>query len=159
MTISARPSRRAMAGAVTALALLVAGPAGARDPAPRMTPLDIVTARGVAHFQVEIADTDATRERGLMFRRPLAADRGMLFDFKAVAPVTFWMKNTPAPLDMLFIGPDGRIVSIARNARPMSEAPIASGGPVLGVLEVRGGRAGEIGAAPGDVVKARIFHP
>jgi uncharacterized membrane protein (UPF0127 family) len=122
-------------------------------------PLDVTTTRGAFHFKVEIADTAATRERGLMFRKSLAADRGMLFDFKMSGPVAFWMKNTLIPLDMLFIAADGHIVSIARKAVPMSETPIPSGGDVLGVLEIRGGRAAEIGAEPGDVVTERRFHP
>jgi uncharacterized membrane protein (UPF0127 family) len=126
----------------------------------RVERLDIVTAAGVHHFKVEVADTFATRERGLMFRKSLAADHGMLFDFKQVQEqgVSFWMKNTLIPLDMVFIGADGRIVSIARNATPMSETPIASAGPVLDVLELRGGRAAEIEAAPGDQVREGPGH-
>jgi uncharacterized membrane protein (UPF0127 family) len=120
-----------------------------------MESMDIATARGVFHFRVEIADTDATREHGLMFRRSVAADRGMLFDFKTPQTVAFWMKNTLIPLDMLFIAPDGHIVSIARNAVPMSQTPIPSGGEVLCVVELRGGRAAEIDAEPGDVVHER----
>ena len=120
--------------------------------------LDIATARGLFHFTVEIADTPASRERGLMFRKVMAPERGMLFDFKAPQEVAFWMKNTLIPLDMLFIAADGRIVSIASNAAPMSETPIPSGGEVLGVLELKGGRAGEIGASPGDRVRHRIFR-
>lgn len=138
--------------AALAVATLFAGQASAQKKL-RVERLDIVTAAGVHHFKVEIADTFATRERGLMFRKSLAADRGMLFDFKTVQPVSFWMKNTLIPLDMVFIGADGRIVSIARNATPMSETTIASAGPVLDVLELRGGRAAEIGAAPGDRVR------
>lgn len=122
-------------------------------------PLDIVTARGVYHFKVEIADNDVSRERGLMFRKSLAADRGMLFDFKTPQPVAFWMKNTLIPLDMLFVGQDGHIISIARGATPMSETPIPSGGDALLVIEVRGGRAAEIGAEPGDLVREnRLPH-
>jgi uncharacterized membrane protein (UPF0127 family) len=121
--------------------------------------LDVVTARGAFHFKVEIADTPATREQGLMFRKSLAPDRGMLFDFKTAQPVAFWMKNTLIPLDMLFVGPDGRIVSIARGAAPMSETPIPSGGDALLVIELAGGRAAEIGAEPGDVVNERRIHP
>lgn len=123
----------------------------------RTAPLTITTSHGVFHFQVEVADTDASREHGLMFRRALAADRGMLFDFKRPLAVAFWMKNTLIPLDMLFIGSDGRVVSIAANAQPLSEAQIPSGGPVLGVLEIRGGRAAQIGAEPGDQVRAAMF--
>jgi len=122
-------------------------------------PLDIMTARGAFHFKVEIADTDATRERGLMFRKTLAGDRGMLFDFKTARPVAFWMKNTLIPLDMLFVGPDGHIISIARDAAPRSETPIPSGGDTLVVIELAGGRAAEIGAEPGDLVhERRINH-
>ncbi len=119
--------------------------------------LDIVTARGVFHFKVEVADNFATRETGLMNRKSLAANRGMLFDFKSPQYVGFWMKNTLIPLDMLFISRDGKISSIAQNAVPMSEAAIPSGVPVLAVLELAGGRAAQIGAQPGDEVHERIF--
>jgi uncharacterized protein len=132
---------------------------GAAPPkALKTEPLDVVTAHGVFHFTVEIADTEAARERGLMFRSKLAPDHGMLFDFKTAQPVGFWMRNTLIPLDMVFIGADGYIVSIARNAVPLSDATIPSGGPALGVLEIRGGRAAEIDALPGDRVENRIFH-
>jgi uncharacterized membrane protein (UPF0127 family) len=140
-------------------ALLAFAPARAEGPGLKTEPLAIVTHQGVRRFTVEIADTDATREQGLMFRKHLADDRGMLFDFKTPQSVAFWMKNTLIPLDMLFIAPDGRVVSIARQATPMSEAPIPSGGDVLAVLEIRGGRAAEIGVQPGDLVRERIFHP
>ena len=143
--------------------LLLAAALGltAASPAPnhlRTEPLEVTTAAGVAHFTVEIADTEATRDRGLMFRKSLGQNEGMLFDFKTPQQVAFWMKNTRIPLDMLFIAPDGRVVSIARNATPMNETPIPSGAPVLAVLEVAGGRAAEIGAQPGDKVTERIFH-
>ena len=116
-----------------------------------------MTARGVFHFKVEVADTFAARETGLMNRKSLATDRGMLFDFKSAQYVGFWMKNTLIPLDMLFISRDGKIASIAQNAVPMSEAAIPSGAPVLAVLELAGGRAAQIGALPGDQVRERIF--
>lgn len=124
----------------------------------KTAPLDVATAKGDFHFQVEVADTPASRERGLMFRKSMAGDRGMLFDFKSPQVVAFWMKNTLISLDMLFIGADGRIVSIARDARPMDETAIPSGAPVLAVLELRGGRAAEIDAEPGDRVREPIFH-
>ncbi|HEY1447321.1 MAG TPA: DUF192 domain-containing protein [Caulobacteraceae bacterium] len=143
-----RVANRAMLAALTLLS--VGGEATARS--LTVEPLEVVTAHGVRHFSVEVADTPASREHGLMFRTQLAADRGMLFDFKTVQPVDFWMKDTLIPLDILFIAADGRIVSIARNATPMSEAHIPSGSPILEVLEVRGGRAAEIGAEVGDRV-------
>jgi uncharacterized membrane protein (UPF0127 family) len=156
--------RRAPVSLISRLAALVVGLAltAATPPTPqpqhlRTEPLAIATSRGVTHFQVQIADTDSTREKGLMFVRHLGPDEGMLFDFKTPQPVSFWMKNTFIPLDMLFIAPDGRVISIASNAVPMTETPIPSGGDVTGVLEVRGGRAAEIGVSPGDRVRARMF--
>ena len=140
-----------------ALPLLIAGfvavgAACQARPLPTET-LEITTASGPHRFAVEVAATSAARERGLMFRRRLAANRGMLFEFGPPQSVSFWMKNTLIPLDMLFVD-DGRIVSIARNATPLSETPIPSGAPVTDVIELRGGRAAEIAAAPGDRVRA-----
>ena len=153
-----RPAHRLALLALASLVFSCLAMAGASAMPLRVEPLEVATVRGVFHFKVEVADTDATREKGLMFRKALAADRGMLFDFKAPRPVAFWMKNTLIPLDLLFIAPDGHVISIARNAVPLSEAPIPSGGATLGVLELRGGRAAEIGAEPGDMVRERIFH-
>ena len=153
-----RPPRRLAVLALAMLALSWLPGWGACAKPLKVEPLDLVTARGVFHFKVEVADTAATREKGLMFRKTLAADRGMLFDFKTPRLVAFWMKNTLIPLDMLFIAADGHVVSIARGAVPLSEIPIPSGGAALGVLELRGGRAAEIGAEPGDQVRERIFH-
>ena len=120
--------------------------------------LQIVTHDGHVHrFRVEIADNAASRERGLMFRKSLAPDAGMLFDFKTPQDVSFWMKNTLIPLDMVFIDEHGMVVNVAANATPLSEANIPSAAPVLGVLEIRGGRAAEIGVQAGDQVHERIF--
>ncbi|MDR3513513.1 MAG: DUF192 domain-containing protein [Caulobacteraceae bacterium] len=146
-----------------ALACLSFAPALAACPQPpqslRTEPMAIVTHRGVIRLTVEIADTDQTREIGLMCRRSLAPSRGMLFDFRTVQPsVSFWMRNTLIPLDMVFIAADGRVVSVASNAVPLDETPINSGGPVLGVLEIGGGRAAALGIAPGDKVRERIFQ-
>jgi uncharacterized membrane protein (UPF0127 family) len=133
--------------------LLAAGPA--RSAA--LHPLEIVSKTGVHVFAVEIADTDAERERGLMFRKSLPAGQGMLFDFKREQPVAVWMKNTLIPLDMIFIRGNGRILRIAENTKPLSERTIPSGGPVLAVLEVIGGTARELGIEPGDRVAYPIF--
>jgi len=148
-------ARRTFLLALAALAL-TAAPALAKG--LKVERLDVVTAKGAYHFKVEVADTFATRERGLMFRTRLAPDRGMLFDFKIAQPVSFWMRNTLIPLDIVFIAPDGRVVSIAANAVPHDETPLPSAGPALGVLELRGGRAAEIGLSPGDRVRHRIFR-
>ncbi len=118
-------------------------------------PLTIVTKEGRHAFQVEIARNDAERAQGLMFRRNLAPDRGMLFDFGRVQPISMWMQNTYIPLDMIFIRADGTIARVAENAEPLSTRTIPSGEPVLAVLEVPGGTAARLGIKPG----ARIEHP
>jgi uncharacterized membrane protein (UPF0127 family) len=123
----------------------------------RQEPMVIVTQRGPVRLMVEMATSESTRETGLMWRTNVPPFGGMLFDFNPPHPVAFWMHNTIIPLDMLFIDPSGRIISIARNARPRDDTPIASGGVVRGVLEIRGGRAAELGVLPGDRVQQRIF--
>jgi uncharacterized membrane protein (UPF0127 family) len=145
------------AAAVAPVQARAACAAGQRELKP-LQPLTVVTEKGSFAFQVEDADTDRTRETGLMCRRSLAADRGMLFDFRAPTDdVAFWMRNTLIPLDIVFIRPDGRVLSIARNAHPLDETPLPAGGQVRGVLELAGGRAAEIGLMPGDKVVHRIF--
>lgn len=120
--------------------------------------LEVVTQKGMTRFFVEMAETPAQRERGLMFRKELAPDRGMLFNFYQTQPeLAFWMRNTLISLDIIYIQADGTVLSIARNATPLSESPIPSGGPAMGVLEIAGGRAAEIGLLPGDKIKHRIF--
>lgn len=171
----------ALAGALLLLAACTQEPAAQPAPAPVAPPataapaasnvaggavgqppvgfeaLEVVTPSGRTRFFVEIADNDAERERGLMFRKELAPDRGMLFNFHQPREVAFWMKNTLIPLDIIYIQADGTVLSIARNTTPKSEAPIPSGGPILGVLELAGGRAAEVGLMPGDRVEHRIF--
>jgi uncharacterized membrane protein (UPF0127 family) len=119
--------------------------------------LEVITSTGTHPFSVEVMRTPEQLAQGLMFRRYMPDDRGMLFDFKTEQPVQFWMKNTYLPLDMIFISKAGKIVSIAENAEPLSEKLIPSGGPVLGVLEVNAGTAARIHAQPGDTVRASIF--
>ena len=135
------------------LCLFAALPALALD---RNT-VEIASKTGVHVFTVDVADTDAMREKGLMFRKELPAGRGMLFDFFRDQPVGFWMKNTYIPLDMIFIRSDGRIVSIAENTEPLSERVIPAGAPVRAVLEVKGGTARRLGIQPGDQVANPIF--
>lgn len=159
MTLASTPGAGVRLCLLLLVSLLATAPVRAEPSRLKTESLEVVTHQGVRRFTVEIADTEATRERGLMFRTSLPGDKGMLFDFGTPQPVAFWMKNTLIPLDMLFIAPDGRVISIARNATPMSETPIPSGGDVLGVLEIRGGRAAETGIQPGDQVRERIFHP
>jgi uncharacterized membrane protein (UPF0127 family) len=119
--------------------------------------VEIASRTGVHVFKVEIADTDAARERGLMARPELPEDHGMLFNFFRDRTVGFWMKNTYIPLDMFFIGSDGHIVSIAENTEPLSDRVISSGEPVRAVLEVKAGTARRLGIQPGDHVANPIF--
>ena len=122
-----------------------------------LEPLEIVTAGGTHRFSVEVMRTPEQLSQGLMFRRYLPEDRGMLFDFKTEQPVQFWMKNTYLPLDMIFISKAGKIVSIAENTEPLSEKLVPSGAPVAAVLEVNAGTAARIHAVAGDTVRASIF--
>jgi uncharacterized membrane protein (UPF0127 family) len=133
------------------------GPAAAS--AQALDKLEIITATGAHVFSVELARNDAEREKGLMYRRFMPPDRGMLFDFKREEPVMFWMKNTYIPLDMIFISRAGVVTGVAANAEPLSERLIPSGGPCYGVLELNGGVAASIGVKPGDKVRHAIFAP
>jgi len=108
------------------------------------------TAKGDFGFTIEIADTEAEREKGLMFRTSLAPDAGMLFDYHHEQEAAFWMQNTLIPLDMIFISAKGVVKSIHVNARPMDTTPIPSGGPIRFVMEIPGGRSEEIGLKVGD---------
>src|SRR5688572_6234044 len=117
----------------------------------------IDTANGPVRFIVEIADDEQERNRGLMFRESLADDRGMLFHFQEPERASFWMRNTIISLDIIFIGVDGRILNIAERTTPYSEAGIPAAGMTRGVLEIRGGRAAELGIRAGDRVHHRIF--
>jgi uncharacterized membrane protein (UPF0127 family) len=106
---------------------------------------------GARHlFLVELALTDAERERGLMERRTLPLNTGMLFVFEREEPVNMWMKNTYVSLDMIFADADGRVVSIAPRTEPMSLRVISSGAPAKMVLEVRAGTAERLGIRVGD---------
>jgi len=119
--------------------------------------LTIETHRGEVRLNVEIADDEAERNRGLMYRDPLPDDRGMLFHFQQPEHASFWMRNTPSSLDIIFIGVDGRILNIADHTTPYSDAPVPASGLTRGVLELRAGRAEELGIRPGDRVRHRIF--
>ena len=144
-------------GSVLAVVSLLTLPPGRASSlaAAELQPLEIASKSGVHVFAVEMASTPEEQAKGLMFRRQLPEGQGMLFDFHREQPTSFWMKNTYVPLDMIFIRADGRILRIAENTVPLSEALVPSGGPVLAVLEVVAGTAKKLGIAPGD----RVAHP
>lgn len=154
-----------VSGAVVGFALLAALTAGSTTGCSENRrddgrPLTVVHApAGDVTFRVDLARTSAERQRGLMWRTEMAADEGMLFVFPAPRRQSFWMKNTPLPLDIVFIRADGPgqgvVDSIGRDTTPYSEAAVPSSGPVEYVLEVNAGVTARRGIEPG----ARVTLP
>lgn len=142
--------------AVFVMALSPAAFAAAK--APQTQTLSVDAAKGAKTFQVEVVRDEKDRNRGLMFRRHMGSDHGMLFDYDPPVSIAFWMKNTYIPLDIIFIGADGRIIRIEENAKPLSLDHIPSGGPARGVLEINGGMAAKLGIGPGDLVHHALFQ-
>ena len=118
------------------------------------TPLVVVTKDGNRSFSIEIADTDAEREAGLMYRQDMADNHGMLFVFEIPQQVSFWMQNTMMQLDLIVVGQDGKIRAI-KHGEPQSEAIISPGVPVRFVLELKAGAAAMDGIEYGDLLR----HP
>lgn len=157
--------RRRLAAALAAATMLVS-PACVGNAGPGMisgqqvaskVQVTVHTKGGDRHFHVEVARTAAEQERGLMFRTDLPADGGMLFAPYSAATgspheASFWMKNTPTSLDIIFIRSNGTIAAIAANTTPYSEVSSKSGEPVSAVLEINAGKSVELGIAPGDKV-------
>ncbi len=120
--------------------------------------LTVVTASGRHVFDVEVAATPESRERGLMFRRHLGRDKGMLFDLgPGQHHVIMWMKDTLIPLDMIFIAGDGTVRNVAANTVPLSHKLIPSRGRVRAVLEVAAGTARRLGIVIGDKVLCNVL--
>ena len=140
--------------ALAALFFIIAFPALSQQP---MTfdkePLIIQTASGKQlNFTVEIADTNEQRQRGLMYRKEMAEDAGMIFDFGVSRRVQMWMENTILPLDMLFVDSTGTIRNIKQNAVPYSQDIIDSITDVKYVIELNAGITAKLGIKPGDRV-------
>ncbi|MEO0428935.1 MAG: DUF192 domain-containing protein [Pseudomonadota bacterium] len=133
---------------------------GAADAAGCAVDRVIVEAEGApVLYRVEIADEPAEHARGLMFRKEMAADAGMLFLFDTPRPAAFWMRNTFISLDMIFIAPDGSVLNVAENTVPFSEAPQRSAGDVAAVLEVNAGEAARHGIGPGTPIRHPVLTP
>lgn len=151
--------------AVVALAAM--GARRARHAAsPKPTPAAVHTVAIVApdqkvraQIKVEIADTPSAREHGLMFRDHMDEDAGMLFVFPTPQPISFWMKNTHIPLDMMFASPQGEIRWIVSNAQPMSEKLIGPFANTMYVIEVNSGFAQRHGITTGDHLEFKDFSP
>jgi uncharacterized protein len=145
------------------LCLLVALPAEAKDRRHKISGLPVAELRivGSGHapyvFTVEIADDEAERSTGLMYRRALPRDQGMLFEFEDEAPRNFWMRNTYIPLDIIYIDAKGVIVSIQKSAKPFDETPLPSAAPAKAALEVVGGLSDRLGIRPGDKIEYGLF--
>ncbi|MEM7523239.1 MAG: DUF192 domain-containing protein [Pseudomonadota bacterium] len=148
---------------VCAAALLLGGAGAAHPAAEASCSLDRIDVRGgggAVSFSIEVVDTEETRAAGLMFRTDLGPDEGMLFVYEDARPVAFWMKNTPLPLDIVFMNRQGVICSIAENTTPYSLDAIPSGCAAQTVLEVNAGRAKEAGLHVGAPVRhATILDP
>ncbi|MXO96459.1 DUF192 domain-containing protein [Erythrobacter aquimaris] len=152
-----------------ALAMAACAPAGtAEEPASaasqqaeavhpisglQIIPVTVRSGDTVHTFRTELAQSREAQAQGLMFRTELADDEAMIFPSEPQTARSFWMKNTPLPLDIIFIGTDGRILNIAAMTEPYSLESVYSVGVTSGVLEIRGGLAEELGIEPGDLVE------
>ena len=154
-----RSSALAFLGGVVlfAAAALAAGSGEAQSLAMERDELVIETATESHRFTVEVARTGEQRALGLMFRDQMPTDAGMLFIYSREKPVGMWMKNTLIPLDMLFIGSDGRIFQIVERTVPHSTKLIEAERPARAVLELNGGTAHRLGIEPGDRVRHEAF--
>lgn len=144
---------------IAALLCFGAGLEGeARAEALEKQPLTFIASTGKHRVTVEVADTDAERSTGLMFRRLLGDDEGMIFIYPRDEPISMWMKNTYISLDMIFVRGDGTIHRIASDTEPFSEQPIASGDNVRAVIEMKAGSAKRLGIKSGDKVEHPAFR-
>lgn len=117
-------------------------------------PLVVTLASGrTLRFDMELARTAQEQQQGLMDRDMVAENGGMVFPMIPPRTASFWMQDTRVPLDMLFVGTDGKILFLAAERQPFDRTPVSAGVPVSGVVELRGGRAKELGIAEGDRVQ------
>ncbi|WP_193142132.1 MULTISPECIES: DUF192 domain-containing protein [unclassified Meridianimarinicoccus] len=140
------------------LASVAAAPALA-DPGCAPDRVDLRGPWGQASFSVEVADDRQERATGLMHRESLPRSAGMLFVYEHPQRVSFWMRNTLIPLDMIFVGDDGRVRRIHQNAIPLDETGIPGGDDIFAVLEINGGLSGVLGLAPGTEMRHPAFDP
>ncbi|MDX2159599.1 MAG: DUF192 domain-containing protein [Hyphomicrobiaceae bacterium] len=152
--------RAAVYAALLALMLMLGiVSAGNSQAEMRKDILRLVTQSGEHAFQVEVAESPEEKSRGLMFRRSLADDAGMLFPYEPPQEASMWMKNTYISLDMVFIRADGTVHRVEPGTEPFSEAVISSGGTVSAVLELKAGTAARIGLKAGDKAVHGLFKP
>lgn len=160
--MSTLPFHKALLAAFALLSAGLAAPLAARAPAAAKTPattrhpvshLPVIPLRAAGHLlRVELAATPAEQEMGLMFRTRMGADEGMLFPMNPPRQAYFWMRNTVLPLDIVFIGPDRRVLNVVQ-AKPYDETPLPSAGKAGAVLELNVGRAAQLGIRRGTRVQ------
>ena len=157
--ILAGPVLASLAACSPAKAPIAASSAASYAEAPRhvvsglpVIPLTITHAGKKHAFKVEVAGSEAEQEKGLMFRTEMGADEGMIFPMDPPRTASFWMRNTVISLDLVFIGPDHKVLNVAASAVPYDETPLFSAGKASAVLELNGGRAAALGIGPGDKV-------
>lgn len=146
--------------AIAGLTVVAHGAEEACRPAPERPRenLQILTASGHHPFKVEVARTTEQRAKGLMCRRSMSRDHGMIFTFEMETPILMWMKNTYIPLDMVFVSRSGAVTAVAANTKPFSEELITSGGPAYAVIELNAGVAAEMGITEGSKVEYSAFR-
>ncbi len=120
-------------------------------------PLTVVSKDSKHVFQIERAITLDQQARGMMFREKMDPDSGMLFEFDEPKIATIWMKNTPLPLDIIFVRSNGKILKIEHMAQPYKLRSASSEAIVAAVLELQGGRSKELGIMPGDIIQHEFF--
>jgi uncharacterized membrane protein (UPF0127 family) len=147
------------AAVLTCLVLIASGAAAqamnnGKPQALPTEPLVIDSGKAKHRFTMEVAKDEAAREIGLMYRKSMQDGHGMIFVFddQPARAQAFWMRNTLIPLDIIFVGADGRVLNIAKNARPMDETPLPSTGPARAVVEINGGLTDKLHIKPGDKV-------
>ena len=148
---------------LTLLSLIVAAPALAQTAKDDVVdfgtpvPLTVVSADATHEFTIERAISLDQQARGMMFRETMDPNSGMLFEFDEPKIATIWMKNTPLPLDILFVRSNGKILKIEHMAQPYKLRSASSEAIVAAVLELQGGRSKELGIMPGDLVQHEFF--
>ena len=159
MTLRIHASSSSRRAVIAGLATLALAPSARADLQTfEQSKLVIETAKGKFPFTIELALTNPQMEQGLMYRRELAPDAGMLFEYRAPMVITMWMKNTYIPLDMVFIGADGKVVDFHERAVPFSLDVIASKVPARAVLEVNSGTVARLGIQVGDMIRHPFFN-
>ena len=131
-----------------------AAPAATAPSGLEVVDTTVTTASGQTHvFKTEVARTREQQNRGLMFRDELGENEGMIFVYDRPDMLSFWMKNTYIPLDIIYVGDDGKIINIHENTIPLRLEPYPSFDEAVLVLEIAGGRSAELGIAAGDTVE------